>query len=46
MKEGGRRIKLREIEDQILDLNNENDGGGGDGELSSGAKVYQNDLVS
>ena len=47
MKEGEKRIKLREIEDQILKLNNE------DGnrvvqhvELSTGEKVYQNDIVS
>ena len=42
-KEGEKRIKLREIEDQILELNKKDNVQVV--ELSSGEKVYQNELV-
>jgi len=45
VKEGEKRIKLGEIENQILNLNSV-DGDGGDIELSTEEKVYSNDLVS
>ena len=47
-KEGEKRIKLREIEDQISDLNNEDGNVGVVAvvELSAGEKVYRNDLVN
>ena len=49
-KEGEERIKLDEIERQIIQLSNE-DGNNKDGhpvqvELSVGEKVYRNDVVS
>ena len=44
-KEGEKRIKLGEIENQIVNLNSV-DGDGGDIELSTEEKVYSNDLVS
>ena len=47
-QEGEKRIKLEEIENQILQLNNE-DVGGVDiklNQLSTEEEVYRNDLVS
>ena len=46
-KEGEKRIKLREIEDQILKLNNVDGNRVGEHvELSTEEKVYRNDIVS
>ena len=48
-KEGEARIKLGEIERQILQLSNNDDDKDGDEvqvELSAGEKVYRNELVS
>jgi len=46
-REGEQRIKLGEIESQILQLGNEDDDGVAvQVELSAGEKVYRNELVS